>query len=118
MYESENCVHVLSGTMALKTKSENPIKMKFNGDKSKSTKIKATIPSEESGNKNKHIIFDNDDNDNNGGVIVENKQTPKKNHKNEKNRKNAMDIGAQWYQTVSFFFVNTNRFFRIKLTHF
>lgn len=88
--------------MALKSKSENPIKMKINGDKSKSTKIKVTIPSEQSGNKNKHIIFDNDDNDKGSEIIVENQQTPKKNQKNDKNRKNAMDIGTQWYQTVGF----------------
>lgn len=75
--------------------------MKFNGDKL--SKIQATIPSQENVKKSKHIIFDDDDKDKNDGeVAVETKAQDKKqvSKKSQKNRKNAMDIGTQWYQTV------------------
>lgn len=106
----------LFGTMALKIKST---KVKFNGDKS--SKTVSALSSDNSVAKSKHIIFDVDD-DNDCKVIVEKKQDiSAKNEKNgeevkkqdanekkkktskksEKNRKDAMDIGTLWYQTVS-----------------
>lgn len=82
--------------MALKTKSVNPTKVKFSSDNSIN----------DSAGKNKHIIFDDDENE--ADVVVEPKKTPaEKKHqaskKNEKNRKNALDIGKLWYQTVGVF---------------
>lgn len=93
--------------------------MKFNGDKS--SKTVSALSSDKSVTKSKHIIFDVDD-DNDGEVIVEKMQDiPTKKGKNEeeakkqdanekkkqtskkseKNRKDALDIGTLWYQTVS-----------------
>lgn len=91
----EPCVYLL-GAMALKTKTINPAKMKFDGKKL--PKIDAVkVSSDKNVNKSKHIIFDDDDKD--GGVVipVEKKQASKK---SEKSRKEAIDIGTQWYQTV------------------
>lgn len=91
----EPCVYLL-GTMALKTKTINPAKMKFDGKKL--PKIDAvTVSSDKNVNKSKHIIFDDDDKDGGVAIPVEKKQAPKK---SEKSRKEAIDIGTQWYQTV------------------
>lgn len=107
MLEYNTRVHAYNGMMALKTKST---KVKFSGDKSAKTD-KPTTSNEKSG-KSKHIIFDDDDDD--GQIAVEQEQefpektqnTTEKKHKgskkSEKNRKDAMDIGTLWYQTVGF----------------
>lgn len=78
--------------------------------------MKDTIESAEISKKNKHIKFDNDDEDvtNNGSDDIgggDGDGGKNKNHtekrlpskKSEKNRKNAMEIGTQWYQVVSYF---------------
>lgn len=95
--------------MALKTKST---KVKFGGDKS--AKSTESIASNGSATKSKHIIFDDEDDDNKVVERPEKQQdatekkqdvTEKKqkvSKKNEKNRKDAMDIGTLWYQTVGF----------------
>lgn len=92
--------------MALKTKLT---KVKFNGEKS--SKTINTISNDESAIQSKHIIFDDDD-DNNGEIVVKKQQEVAGNHQNipekkhsksrksEKSRKDAMDIGTLWYQTV------------------
>lgn len=107
--------------MALKTISMKPTKIKF--DNGNSTKIKESTVAEEIPKKSKHIKFDNYDDedvleeannidsDNTNAVDGEGK---KKKHaekkvpskKSEKSRKNAMDIGTQWYQEVSFFLIS------------
>lgn len=83
--------------MALKIKSTKPLDVKDTGEKKTPNKIST----EENPSKNKHIIFDDD---NVNEVVVEKKQKPKE-KKSEKNRKNAMDIGTQWYQMVSMFYL-------------
>lgn len=97
--------------MALKTNSVKSTKIKF--DNENSTKIKESIVSKAAPKKNKHIKFDNDDEENannrSGGNITGGDGGKSKNHtekklpskKSEKNRKNAMDIGKHWYQVVS-----------------
>lgn len=97
--------------MALKSESSKSKKMKF--DNENSAKIKSPIVSEDIPTKNKHIKFDNDDdgdggsNGGNGDAIISSeiktKNRAEKKHpskKNEKDRKNAMDIGTHWYQVV------------------
>lgn len=93
--------------MALKTKSKNSAKGIIGNDIA-SKKRKSNLSTGKTDGKNKHIIFDDDDNvaekniqeNRDDDVIAEKKQNVSK--KSEKNRKNAMDIGKLWYQTVSF----------------
>lgn len=108
------CIFILH-EMALKTESIKSTQVKFVDEKS--SKINESIVSEEIPKKNKHIKFENNEDDDDGGRNTvgngdgkngnrtEKKQPTKK---SEKNRKNAMDIGTHWYQVVSFFW---NRFY-------
>lgn len=71
--------------------------MKFDGKKTPKSETIPIASDKGVNNKSKHIIFEEDDNESGVTVPVEKKQTPKK---SEKNRKEAIDIGKQWYQTV------------------
>lgn len=81
--------------MALKGKSNfQPMKKKVDLKKLETDK------SEVDSVKNKHIKFDNDD-DSDGEVAVKKPTVPAAGpSKAEKKRKNALDIGKQWYMPV------------------
>lgn len=99
-HEKQKHTVCLFRAMALKTKSVNPAKMKFNGKKS--TADDGFIPAaQDTVSKNKHIIFDGGDDDEIAVTAppVEKKQVSKK---SEKSRKEASEIGKQWYQKVQF----------------
>lgn len=96
--------------MASKTKSIKSTKIK--SDKhGKSIKLNESVEFEKVLKENKHIKFDDDDDECNDGDIIAgtNEEISNKNckekkqslKKSEKNRKNAMDIGTHWYQVVS-----------------
>lgn len=91
--------------MALKTNSTvQSMKKKFDSQKSKFNSTKETTVSKsngcESANKSKHIIFD--DNDDNDGEVKIKSTASVKPSKAEKGRKNAIEIGKQWYLRVCY----------------
>lgn len=96
--------------MALKTNSTvQSMKKKFDSHKSKINSTKETTISKSNGNesaKSKHIIFDDND-DNDGEVKIKSAASIKPN-KAEKGRKNAIEIGKQWYLRVCYYDVATN----------
>lgn len=82
------------------------MKKKFNSKKSKINSTTETTISKSNGNqsanKRKHIIFDDADNNDDGEVKI--KIAASKKPKNaEKGRKNAIEIGKQWYLRVCYY---------------
>lgn len=95
--------------MALKTNSTiQSMKKKFDSKKSKINSTKGTTIPKSNGdgsaaNKSKHIIFDNDNDDVNEEVKIRTTVSEKPN-KADKSRKDAIEIGKQWYLRVCYYY--------------
>lgn len=106
--------------MALKTNSTvQSMKKKFDSKKSKINSTKETTISKsngnESSNKSKHIIFDDDGDDN--GEVKTKIVTSEKPNKANKSRKNAIEIGKQWYLRVCFSCIEINSMGKLIVRH-
>lgn len=89
------------GIMALKTNSiVQSMKKKSKINSTKEATISKSNGND-SANKSKHIIFDDDDN--NDGEVKVKIAASKKPNKADKGRKNAIEIGKQWYLRVCYY---------------
>lgn len=93
--------------MALKTDSTlQSMKKKFNSKKSKINSTKETNISNNNGNKSahksKHIIFDDEDDEDHNGEVKIKIAASEKPKKAEQSRKNSIEIGKQWYLRVCY----------------